>query len=89
MDMHAFAMTLTSDLVSALISGVSAAIAMASAWIAYISLREQRQLTVNIASFNQLAAIENMYDRDRSLLELHGIDLNDLAASGITASELI
>lgn len=72
-----------------LVSLFSMVIALASAMIAYLAVKEQRRLTSNITSYTQMAATEQLIEKYPEILGLYGITETMLADAGVTKGELI
>jgi hypothetical protein len=72
-----------------ILSVVSLSVAIISAVIAYVSVREQRHLTTNVASYGHLAAVEMLLEKNPELLTLHGIDTFKLDAAEVSPVELV
>ena len=74
---------------SLIISGISLVVAIVSATLAYVSVREQQRLSTNITSFSQLASAELLMEKNSDLLKLHNVDPQVLLDNEVTPSELV
>ena len=67
----------------------SAAVSLASAFIAFSAVRYQRNVAKHTANLARLNKAVDLIPDQPTLLEFHGISLDDLEADGISENELI